>query len=51
LASYEEFRHRLDLHVAPAIVGAYLAGLAASHAPSAIRRRIAALGKIHRFNG
>ena len=35
---------------APAIVGAYLASLAASHAPSTIRRRLAALGKMHRFN-
>jgi integrase len=35
---------------APAIVGAYLASLADSHAPSTIRRRLAALGKMHRFN-
>jgi integrase len=35
---------------APAIVGAYLASLAASHAPTTIRRRLAALGKMHRFN-
>ena len=35
---------------APAIVGAYLASLAGSHAPSTIRRRLAALGKMHRFN-
>ena len=34
----------------PAIVGAYLASLAESHAPSTIRRRLAALGKMHRFN-
>ena len=35
---------------APAVVGAYLASLADSHAPSTIRRRLAALGKMHRFN-
>jgi integrase len=35
---------------APAIVGAYLASLADSHAPTTIRRRLAALGKMHRFN-
>jgi integrase len=35
---------------APATVGAYLASLAATHAPSTIRRRLAALGKMHRFN-
>lgn len=35
---------------APATVGAYLASLAGSHAPSTIRRRLAALGKLHRFN-
>ena len=34
----------------PAVVGAYLASLAESHAPSTIRRRLAALGKMHRFN-
>ena len=34
----------------PAMVGAYLASLAESHAPSTIRRRLAALGKMHRFN-
>ena len=35
---------------APAIVGAYLASLADSHAPATIRRRLSALGKMHRFN-
>ncbi len=35
---------------APATVGAYLASLAGSHAPTTIRRRLAALGKTHRFN-
>jgi integrase len=35
---------------APAIVGAYLASLAGSHAPTTIRRRLSALGKMHRFN-
>ena len=34
----------------PAIVGAYLASLAGSHAPTTIRRRLSALGKMHRFN-
>ena len=32
------------------MVGAYLASLAETHAPSTIRRRLAALGKMHRFN-
>jgi len=35
---------------APAVVGAYLASLAESHAPTTIRRRLSALGKMHRFN-
>jgi integrase len=35
---------------APATVGAYLASLAESHAPSSIRRRLSAIGKMHRFN-
>ena len=35
---------------APAIVGTYLASLADSHAPATIRRRLSALGKMHRFN-
>jgi integrase len=35
---------------APATVGAYLAALAESHAPSTLRRRLAAIGKMHRFN-
>ena len=35
----------------PATVGAYLASLAATHAPTTIRRRLAAIGKMHRFNG
>ena len=34
----------------PEIVGAYLASLAESHAPTTIRRRLSALGKMHRFN-
>ena len=34
----------------PATVGAYLASLAETHAPSTIRRRLAVLGKMHRFN-
>jgi hypothetical protein len=35
---------------APATVGAYLASLAETHAPTTIRRRLCALGKMHRFN-
>jgi integrase len=35
---------------APATVGAYLASLAETHAPTTIRRRLSALGKMHRFN-
>jgi integrase len=35
---------------APTTVGAYLASLAESHAPTTIRRRLSALGKMHRFN-
>jgi hypothetical protein len=31
-------------------VGAYLASLADSHAPSTISRRLSAIGKLHRFN-
>jgi len=34
----------------PATVGAYLASLAETHAPTTIRRRLSALGKMHRFN-
>jgi integrase len=40
----------IPVPAAPAIVGAYLASLAASHAPTTIRRRLSALGKMHRFN-
>jgi len=40
----------IPVPAAPATVGAYLASLAASHAPTTIRRRLAALGKMHRFN-
>ena len=35
---------------APKTVGAYLASLAGTHAPTTIRRRLAALAKMHRFN-
>jgi integrase len=34
----------------PRTVGAYLTSLAKSHAPTTIRRRLSALGKMHRFN-
>ena len=40
----------IPVPAAPATVGAYLASLADSHAPSTIRRRLSALGKLHRFN-
>jgi integrase len=35
---------------APEVVGAYLASMAETHAPATIRRRLAALGKMHRYN-
>ena len=35
---------------APEVVGAYLASLAETHAPATIRRRLSALGKMHRYN-
>ena len=35
---------------APATIGAYLTSLKDSHAPTTIRRRLAAIGKMHRFN-
>lgn len=34
----------------PKVVGAYLVSLAGSFAPTTIRRRLSALGKMHRFN-
>ena len=34
----------------PKTVGAYLASLAESHAPTTVRRRLSAIGKMHRFN-
>ncbi len=34
----------------PATVGAYLASLAETHAPTTVRRRLSAIGKMHRFN-
>jgi len=40
----------IPVPAAPAVVGAYLASLADSHAPTTIRRRLSALGKMHRFN-
>ena len=40
----------IPVPAAPEIVGAYLASLAESHAPTTIRRRLSALGKMHRFN-
>ena len=44
---------RARVHARPGRAGdgrAYLASLADSHAPSTIRRRLSALGKLHRFN-
>jgi integrase len=34
----------------PKTVGAYLGSLAKTHAPTTIRRRLSAIGKMHRFN-
>lgn len=34
----------------PATVGAYLASMATTHKPATLRRRLAAIGKMHRFN-
>jgi integrase len=34
----------------PKTVGAYLGSLAKSHAPTTVRRRLSAIGKMHRFN-
>ena len=41
----------IPVPAAPATIGAYLASLGESHAPSTIRRRLSAIGKMHRFNG
>jgi len=35
---------------APDVVGAYIASLAGTHAPSTVRRRLSALAKLHRYN-
>ncbi len=35
---------------APSTVGAYLASLAETHAPTTIRRRLSAIARMHRFN-
>jgi integrase len=40
----------IPIPATPAVVGAYLASLAGSHAPTTIRRRLAAIGTMHRFN-
>jgi integrase len=50
---YAEWCTRHGLIAAPAApetVGAYLASLAKTHAPTTIRRRLSAIGKMHRFN-
>ena len=55
-ADWMHFAQWCDAHgfipvsAAPTTVGAYLASLADSHAPTIIRRRLSALGEIHRFN-
>ena len=55
-ADWTHFAHWCANHgfvpvpAAPATVGAYLASLAETHAPTTIRRRLSALGKMHRFN-
>lgn len=55
-ADWADFSHWCDAHgfspvpAPPETVGAYLASLVSTHAPSTIRRRLAALGKMHRFN-
>jgi integrase len=55
-ADWTHFAQWCDAHgfipvpAAPATIGAYLASLASSHAPTTIRRRLSALGKMHRFN-
>ena len=55
-ADWTHFSHWCAAHgfvavpAPPATVGAYLASLAGSHAPTTIRRRLSALGKMHRFN-
>jgi integrase len=55
-ADWAHFANWCDAHgfvpvpAAPTTVGAYLASLAGSHAPTTIRRRLSALGKMHRFN-
>ena len=40
----------VSVAAAPATVGAYLTSLKDSHAPATVRRRLAAIGKMHRFN-
>ena len=40
----------IPVPTAPETIGAYLVSLADSHAPSTIRRRLAAIGKLHRYN-
>jgi integrase len=49
-AAWCETHGFVPVPAAPATVGAYLASLALSHAPTTIRRRLSALGKMHRFN-
>jgi len=49
-AAWCEAHGFVPVPAAPATVGAYLASLALSHAPTTIRRRLSALGKMHRFN-
>jgi len=49
-ASWCAASHLVPAPASPETVEAYLASLAASHAPSTIRRRFAAIAKMHQFN-
>ena len=40
----------LPVPAEPRVVGAYLASLAETHAPASLRRKLSAIGKMHRFN-
>lgn len=50
-AAWCEAAGLVPLPAAPATVGAYLASLAETHAPTTLRRRLAAIGQMHRYNG
>ncbi|MBO1360256.1 tyrosine-type recombinase/integrase [Acetobacter sacchari] len=40
----------LPVPAEPRVVGAYLASLAETHAPASLRRKLSAIGKMHKFN-